>query len=46
MRAAEATDVTATDAMAKIASAEAGFLRNDTGDAPLSMEISKPWPIQ
>jgi hypothetical protein len=28
--------------MAKIASAEAGFLRNDTGDAPLSMEISKP----
>lgn len=33
-------------AMAKIASAEAGFVRNDTGDATLSIEISKPWPIQ
>jgi hypothetical protein len=46
MRAAEATDVTATDAMTKIASAEAGFVRNDPGDGPLSMEISEPWPMQ
>ena len=32
--------------MAKIASAEAGFVRNDTGYGPLSMEISEPWPMQ
>ena len=32
--------------MAKITSAEAGFVRNDTGYGPLSMEISEPWPMQ
>jgi hypothetical protein len=42
IRVAQANDA----AVAKITSAEAGFLRNDTGDAPLSIEISKPWPIQ
>jgi hypothetical protein len=31
--------------MAKIVAAEAGFVRNDTGDGPLSLEISEPWPM-
>ena len=31
--------------MAKIVAAEAGFVRNDTGDGPLSLQISEPWPM-